>query len=470
VSKLLDDIKIQVDSIPSFPEQAENPVITEKKRDSVVMWVELYGDASEATLKETARGVRDQLLRQSSITKIETFGGREYEISIEPSEEKLRRYNLTFEELANAVSNNSIDLGGGVVRSDRGDISLRSREQAYTKADFEKIPVRTSVDGARVFVRDVAEVRDAFVDQEALNRFRGQATVSLKIITEGSDDIIDAVTQAKEVVERYQTLPAGAAGSLPEGVSIAGWLDGSTNIRDRLVLLGKNGLIGVLLVLGLLMVFLNLRLAFWVALGIPISVSGAMILFPLPGIDLSINVISAFGFLIVLGIVVDDAIVIGESIYSEKDKAGESADPEQAIETTVKGVSRVVTPATFGVITTIAAFLPLTQVSGRLGNVFGQIATVVVFCLIFSLIESKLILPSHLAHINVHKKPGNVVTRSWAKFQSSVAKGLQWVIDRVYTPLIETLVSWRYATFAFFIGVFMVVISLFSGSVSEVSA
>tara|TARA_B110000908_G_scaffold59723_1_gene72458 strand:- start:6632 stop:9802 length:3171 start_codon:yes stop_codon:yes gene_type:complete len=453
ISKLLDDVKIQVDAIPSFPEQAEKPVVTEKKRESIVLWVELYGDVPEATLKESARKVRDELLRQPAISKIETFGARDYEISIEPSEEKLRFYQLTFSELADAVSNNSVDLGGGVVRSDRGDISLRSRDQAYNKTDFESIAVRTNADGTRIYVRDVATVRDAFIDQNTLNRYQDQPTVSLKIITEGNDDIVNAVSEARKVVDEYT--------DLPEGVSIAGWLDGATNIRDRLYLLGANGGFGVLLVLGILMVFLNFRLAFWVAIGIPVSIAGAMILFPLPGIDLSLNVISAFGFLVVLGIVVDDAIVIGESIYSEKQNAKHPDDPESSLRTTVRGVSKVVTPATFGVITTIAAFLPLTQVSGRLGNVFGQIASVVVFCLIFSLIESKLILPSHLAHINVHKKPTNFITRGWARFQKIVANGLQAVIDKFYRPAIRLLIPWRYAVLSTFIGIFILVISLF---------
>jgi len=453
ITQLLDDVKIQVDAIPSFPEQAENPVITETRRESTVLWVELYGDAPEKVLKETARRVRDELLRQPAISNVETVGSRDYEISIEPSEEKLRLYNLTFGELADAVSNNSVDLGGGVVRSGRGDIALRARDQAYYKKDFENIPIRTNTDGTRIYVKDVADVRDAFVDQDFMNRFRGKRTVSLKIINEGDDDIIDAVSQARKVVANYK--------DLPEDVEIAGWLDGATNIRDRLVLLGKNGGIGVFLVLGILMVFLNLRLAFWVAIGIPVSLAGAVTLFPIPGLDLSINVISAFGFLVVLGIVVDDAIVIGESIYSEKEKQKNPDDVESPVRATVRGVSKVVTPATFGVITTIAAFLPLTQISGRLGNVFGQIATSVIFCLIFSLIESKLILPSHLAHINVHKEPGNVITRTWSRFQKRVSGGLRWLIDYAYSPMMRFLIPWRYAVLAIFMAILVTVISLF---------
>jgi multidrug efflux pump subunit AcrB len=451
IEKLLDDVKVQVDAIPTLPEQAEKPVVKENKRSNQVIWIEVYGSGNEALRKETARELRDRLLAQPAISLVETFGSRDYEISIEPSEEQLRVYGLTFEEVANAVSNNSLDLGGGDVRSDRGDISLRARDQAYRKADFENIPLRTNADGTRIFVRDVAQVRDAFVDQKFLNRFRGEATTSLKVVTEGQDDIIDAVKQARKVVEEFK--------DLPEGVKIASWLDGSTNIRDRLVLLGKNGVIGVALVLGILMLFLNLRLAFWVALGIPVSLAGAVTLFQIPGVDMSVNVISAFGFLVVLGIVVDDAIVIGESIYSEKEAKGDG--DENAIATTVSGVSRVVTPATFGVITTIAAFLPLTQVSGRLGNVFGQIATTVIFCLIFSLIESKLILPAHLAHLNVHKKAKNPVTKSFVRLQRGVSSGLNDFVEKCYKPAIAWAIPWRYAVLASFVAVFILVIGLF---------
>lgn len=454
IDTLLDEVKVQVDSIPSFPEQAENPVVQDNKRNRSVLWIELYGDVPEAVRKEAARKLRDALLQKTAISKVETFGSRDYEISIEPSEEKLRLYDLTFDELATAISENSLDLGGGTIRSERGDIALRASDQAYRGADFEDIPVRTSPDGTRILVRDVATVRDAFVDQQFLNRFRGKPTVSLNITTEGDEDIIDAVKEAREVLEDYS--------DLPPGVEIASWLDGSTNIRDRLKLLGVNGAIGVALVLGILMLFLNLRLAFWVAIGIPVSLAGAVTLFPIPGLDLSVNVISAFGFLVVLGIVVDDAIVIGESIYSEKEKEViDNTDKKWHLRTTVLGVSRVVTPATFGVITTIAAFLPLTQVSGRLGNVFGQIATTVVFCLAFSLIESKLILPAHLAHIDVHKKPRFRITKAWASIQKSISRGLGWIVQRLYAPLVRGLLPWRYAVFAAFIGILILTIGLF---------
>jgi len=453
IRKLLDDVKVQVDAIQRFPEQAEKPVITENQRQREVLWIELYGDVSEEIRKEEARALRDELLRQPAISQVAIFGARDYEISIEPSEDKLRQYDLTFAEVSEAVSNNSLDLGGGVVRSDRGDIALRSKDQAYNKRDFEEIPLRTNADGTRILLRDVAQVRDGFVDQQTLNRFRGLPTTSLKVTTVGNEDLIEATNQGKEVVKNYT--------NLPDGLNIASWQDGSTNIRDRLTLLGTNGLIGVLLVLGILMIFLNLRLAFWVAVGIPVSLAGAVTLFPIPGLDMSVNLVSAFGFLVVLGIVVDDAIVIGESIFSEKQNAELTTDLDSHLRTTVVGVSKVIVPATFGVVTTIAAFLPLTQVSGNMGNVFGQIATTVVFCLAFSLLESKIILPAHLAHINVHRKPRNAVTRSWARFQKWVNNSLNRFIERVYLPIIRLLISWRYATLAGFVAIFIIVLGLF---------
>lgn len=198
---LLNEVKVQIDAIPNFPETAENPIISEAPSDETVLWVEIHGDASEKVLKETARKVRDELLRQPAISIVNNYGIRDYEISIEPSEEKLRRYNLTFDEVADAISANSLDLGSGSVHTDRGDIAIRTRQQAYVKKDFEKIPIRTTPDGITLLIKDVADVRDAFVDQRLLNRFNGQPTISLKIETEGQEDIIKSVNQALAVVE-----------------------------------------------------------------------------------------------------------------------------------------------------------------------------------------------------------------------------------------------------------------------------
>jgi len=448
--KLLDDVKIKVDAIPSFPEQIEKPIIEEQKKSSPVMWVEVYGDVSEADLKETARELKDRLLRLPNVSKITTHGAREYEMSIEVSEEQLRLLGLTFDQVASAVSGQSIDLSGGVIRSDRGEITLRSRSQRYTASDFAKIPLRSPKGGGQILLGDIASIRDGFVDQEMLGRFDGEATVSLEVKNEGLDDIIRGSKETAGLIETFL-----AEGHAPQGVSVTYWNDQSASISSRLTLLGRNGLMGIGLVLISLSLFLNVRLALWVALGIPISLAGAMILLPWFGI--SLNELSSFAFIVVLGIVVDDAIVVGESIYLEK-QAG-----AKGLEGTIRGVSRVVVPATFGVLTTIATFLPLTQVTGRMGQVFGQIGSVVIFCLIFSLIESKLILPAHLAHLDVNRRSGFFVFRIWSRLQKLISDGLNLWISKVYQPILRILTPLRYLVAAAFLAGLIVVGSMVPG-------
>jgi len=455
LTKLLDDVKIKVDAIPRFPEHAEKPIISELQRTNNVLWVEVHGNATEAALKETARSLRDELLLQPAISTVKTSGVRDYEISIEISEDKLRAYGLTFQEVSQAVSANSIDLSGGVIRSNRGNISLRTRSQAYNTSEFSAIPLRTTKEGTRIHLKDVATIRDGFVDQEILSQFENEPTVSLNVVNLGNDDIIKARDAATEIIEQYRH-----SGKLPEGVSLTTWSDESDVIKARLGLLAKNGLIGVSLVIITLTLFLNLRLAFWVSLGIPISLAGAVALFPMAGIDLSVNLITSFAFILVLGIVVDDAIVIGESVYAEKEKQKDCNEGDAPFRATVRGVGRVIVPAVFGVLTTIAAFLPLTQVTGHMGNVFGQMATGVILCLIFSLIESKLILPSHLAHLDVHKKPTNAISRFWTRVQGRIANGLTRFIKNIYQPSLRRLFTQRYTVTAAFVAILIIVAGL----------
>jgi multidrug efflux pump subunit AcrB len=451
MARLLDEIKSNVDAISTFPVEAENPIITENESRVDVLWIDVHGEVPERVLKETARSVKDELLKLAAIDQVDTVGTREYEISIELSEERLRRYDLTFNEVAAAVRANSVDLSGGLLASDRGDISLRYKSQAYTAKEFHDLPLRTTSDGIRLTLRDVAEIRDAFVDQKVLSRFDDKPTVTLVVTTDGKSDIVDAAAQATALVRSYAD-----RFTLPVGVSLTSWNDGSEPIRSRLSLLLKNGLQGGLLVLISLSLFLNLRLALWVAVGIPVSIAGALILFDASGLSLSINMITAFAFIVVLGLIVDDAIVIGESVFTEK----EGVSGREDLNATVRGVSRVLTPAVFGVLTTIAAFYPLTQISGRLGNVLGQIATSVIFCLIFSIIESKFILPAHLAHVQTQRRHPNGITRAWAKVQGVFASGLRRMIQKVYRPMLDKALTFRYVTLASFVAVFIVVVSL----------
>lgn len=455
ISKLLDQIKIQVDSISSFPQQAENYVISERKRSSNVLRINLHGDVSEALLKETARTLRDDLMRLSTVRKVSTSGTREYQISIEVSENKLRRYNLTFKEVATAISDNSINLAGGSIRSSHGNISIRSQSQAFVAADFGNIPLRVDTDGTRILLSEVAQIRDSFIDQPSLSRFNGARSAGLQITMEGNGDIIATAKQAADLIQHYPS-----SHGLPAGISLTTWQDGSEPIRSRLKLLIGNGLSGIILVLITLALFLNFKLALWVALGIPISIAGALACFPAAWIDISLNQLTAFAFIIVLGIIVDDAIVIGESIYSSKEDALRSGKNNSDLSATVRGVSKVVTPATFGVLTTVAAFYPLTQVTGRMGNVFGQIASAVILCLIFSLIESKLILPAHLKNIKVQAAPKNIISRNWVALQSRMVRGLELSVSKLYQPALRWLIPRRYITLASFIAILMLVIGL----------
>ena len=453
IPTLLDDVKVQVDAIPSFPAQAENPVIAENPQREHVLWVEVHGSASERIRKETARELRDRLLALPSISRITTHGARDYEISVEVSEQRLRALDLTFGEVAEAVRGHSIDLAGGLIRSDRGDVSLRLRNQAYTAGEFAALPLRRGPSGGTIRLGDVAEIRDAFVDQEVLGRFDGAPTVSLQIQTEGDDDIITASRDARETITTFI-----AEGRVPQGLAVTHWVDESFRIADRLGLLVRNGLIGILLVLVTLAVFLNVRLAIWVAVGIPISLAGAVWI--MPWFDRTLNELTSFALIIVLGIIVDDAIVVGESIYRQKrrDPDRGTVDP---LEITMRGLGRVVVPAAFGVMTTIAAFLPLTQVSGRMGQAFGQIGIVVIFCLIFSLVESKLILPAHLAHIDVETTPRFFLFRGWRTFQAGVDAVLRGFILRVYQPLLRFAMAWRYTVVALFIAALILVVGAY---------
>ena len=448
LQRLLDDIKVRVDAIPTLPEQVENIVIAESRRRNSVIWVEVYGEVPEAVLKETARDLRDRLRTLPSVSVVRSYGARDYELSIEVSEERLRALDLSFAEVAEAVRRESLDLSGGVVRSDRGEITLRFRNQAYRAAEFAALPVRRGEGGGEILVGDVATVRDGFVDQEVLSRFDGLPTVSLQILNEGRDDIVKASADTRAELGKLR-----AEGGLPAGVEVKAWNDESLIIASRLRLLTRNGLVGMGLVLISLALFLNLRLAIWVAVGIPISLAGAVML--MGPLGLSLNSLTTFAFIVVLGIVVDDAIVIGESVFAEKRRSGENG-----LEVTVRGVGRVLVPAAFGVLTTIATFYPLSQTAGRRGQAFAQIATVVILCLVFSMVESKLILPAHLAHIDVNRRPRFFLARWWLAVQNAVNATLRAHITYVYQPALRLMMSWRYATVAVFVAAAVLVLGM----------
>ncbi|MFT4748133.1 MAG: multidrug efflux pump subunit AcrB, partial [Congregibacter sp.] len=429
VQNLLDEVKVQVDAIPSFPGNTEKPVVYRIKFPQDVLWVSVYGETTERELKMYAQGIRDEIVSLGGISDVSVVGSRDYEISVEISEHKLQEYDLTFSDMVTAIRQSSIDLPGGSIRSDNGDILLRANGQAYNAWDFAKIVLLSRSDGTRLLVGDIATINDGFVEERQFALFDGKPSVSLRVRAVGDQNSLQISNSVNEYLdEKRKTMPAN--------LSIDTWGDSSFYLADRLSMMLKNMLFGALLVFIVLSLFLRVKLAFWVILGLPVCFLGTLMVMPASQIDVSINMLSLFGFILVLGIVVDDAIIMGESAYSEIDKKGHSADA------VIRGVKKVAMPATFGVLTTIAAFSPMLMVSGTFGVIWKTIGIVVIMCLVFSLIESKLILPAHLVNMKLKPYDPSKANR-FQKFRDFFSVGIKTFIEKKYLPFLKKAVKYR---------------------------
>ena len=460
IQEVMDEIKTQVSAISSLPEQTEKPVVYRVRFQADVMWLSLYGDATERTLKELAKDVRDEIKKLPGISKVDVVGDRDYEVAIELSELKLKEYGLTFEQVVAAIRGSSVDLPGGSIKSDSGNILLRTKGQAYYRQDFEDIVLLTFADGTKLMLKDIATVNDGFIEREDLSTFDGKNSVSIRVGAVGDDNTLKIAETVKAYVERKQK-------QLPASVSIAHWGDSSYYLQGRLDLMSNNLVMGAILVLLALTLFLEFRIAFWVMVGIPVCFLGAMAMLPLPLFNVSINMISLFGFILVLGIVVDDAIIIGESAYSEIEKRGKSA------EAVIAGAKKVAMPATFGVLTTIAAFTPMLMVGGAQAPIWGSIAWVVVLCLIFSLVESKMILPAHI--VKMDTKPwdpnrkglfyglGRSCSNGLKAVRVAVANSMNRFVTNTYQPFVERCIEFRYVTMAAFFAMLIVMFGVLGG-------
>lgn len=458
IQEVMEEIKTQVNSISTLPEQTERPVVYRIRFQSNVLWLSLFGDATEQTLKELAKQIRDEIKKQPGVSKVDVVAARNYEVAVEIPEHRLREYGLTFEQVVSAIRGSSVDLPGGSIRSESGNILLRTKGQAYYQNDFDNIVLVKNADGTRLLLSDIATVTDGFIERARLATFNGQNSVSIRIDAVGEDDTLRIAETVKQYVEKKRT-------ELPPSVSLDYWGDSSYYLQGRLDLMTDNLLMGVLLVLIALTLFLEFRIAFWVMVGIPVCFLGALAMLPLPFFDVSINMISLFGFILVLGIVVDDAIIIGESAYSEIEKRGKSTDA------VIAGAKKVAMPATFGVLTTIAAFVPMLMVGGAQSAIWGSIAWVVVLCLTFSIIESKFILPAHIA--NMDTKPwdpdkggiyalGRFGSNTLKKIRGAVSRGLNNFIEQRYRPLIEKCIEFRYVTMAAFFAMLILMFGVMS--------
>jgi len=434
VQRVLADVKSQVDAIDSFPEEAEEPIIQELIIRRQVINVAVSGEAPERTLKEIGQRVRDDLAAMSGITQVDLSVARPYEISVEVSERTLRRYGLTFDQVAAAVRSFSIDLPGGSVETEGGEILIRTEGQAYWGKEFERLPLLTRPDGSRILLGDVARVVDGFADTDQAARFDGEPAVLVQVFRVGEQDAIDVAQEVKDYVARKQR-------ELPDGIELTLWQDDTKILESRLDLLIKNGRMGFLLVFLVLALFLRLRLAGWVALGIPVSFLGG--LWVMPALGVSINMISLFAFIVVLGIVVDDAIVVGENIYTHYQQG------EEKLRAATLGAQEVGVPVVFAVLTTVAAFSPLLTVPGNTGKIMRVVPLIVIPVLLFSLFESLLILPAHLSHLkHDSKRKLSRVNQVWRRFQDAFARRLDHLTRRVYGPSLEWAIEWRYLTLA----------------------
>ena len=419
--ELLDDVKNRVDAINTFPNEIERPRIQLRQRRREVITVTIAGDLSEHDLHALGEQVRDEIANLPSVTQVVLGGIRPYEIGIEVSESTLRQYGLTLNSISQAIRRTSLDLPAGVIRSDAGDILLRTKGRAYVREDFEEDPL---------FIR-----------------FNGKPAVVVEVYRVGGQNAIDVA----EAVRGYMIQ---AQERMPAGVELSFWRDRSEIVKARLSTFRKSATMGFCCVVLILSLFLRPFVSFWVCVGIPVAFLGAMATMPYTGI--TINIISLFAFIMVLGIVVDDAIVTGENVYRYMQQG------RSPLEASIEGTKAVAVPVIFGVVTTMVAFLPLMMIEGRRGAFIMQIPAIVIPVLFFSLVESKLVLPAHLKHMRALDKRGSKPGR-WTRIQRWFSNGLEFLIETCYRPALAFTLKRRYLTLAAFVGIFILMLGLIMG-------
>jgi len=432
LQELLDEVKAEVDRITTFPKEAEQPVVREMTRRVQVLNVAVYGDAPESTIKHLTERIKEQ-----GITLAELGGVRQGEIHVEISEETLRRYGLTLGKIAEAVRRASLDLPAGSVKTEGGEILVRTKGRRYYAADYRDIAVITRTDGSKVTLGQIANLKDGYEDVDLFNRFQGKPAGIIEVYRVADQNALHVASTVKGYIEKIRP-------SLPEGVDISYFRDRSSILKSRIRLLLKNMALGLILVSILLGIFLNARLAFWVTLGIPISFMAGLML--LPRFDVSINMVSLFAFIMVLGIVVDDAIVVGENIFRRHEEGLESLDGA------VRGTLEVGRPVVFAVLTTVAAFWPLLLGTGTMGKIMRTIPIVVILVLLGSLVECLLVLPAHLVGSKQRTK------RSMEEKRTS--RWLKWFIKGPYAKAVDFCVKWRYATVSLGIAVLLITVGV----------
>jgi multidrug efflux pump subunit AcrB len=440
-ANVLSEVKNEVDRITSLPQDAERPTVSLVVNRFEVISLVLHGEQDPKVLRDLAEQVRDHLVEQDGISFAEVTGAPPREISIDVPQAELRTHGLSLDQIAAKVAGTSIELPGGSVKTAAGEVLLRTTERRHSVGEFERIPVVTSSTGTEVTLGQLASIRETFVETDQSSLYDGEPAVMVKVFRTGDQTPIQVADDVKAQVELLSE-------RLPAGVSIDTWLDWSEIYRQRIELLMRNALIGLALVMLILGMFLELRLAFWVTMGIPTSFLGAVLL--MPSLDVSVNMISLFAFIVVLGMVVDDAIVVGENIYELRQRGVDR------MKAAILGAQQVGTPVVFAIATSVVAFLPMSFVPGFSGKLYRVIPAIVISVLVISLVESLWVLPAHLAAIKDPKQRG--VYAAIYRQQQKISRGLESFVARIYAPCLRFVLRRRYASVA--TGVAMLIVSI----------
>ncbi len=440
--KAYQDIKQEIDRIRTFPDDAEEPQVSLVTRRREVLNIQFYADTTEAALRETVEQVRDRLLQDPGITQIDLSGARELEIHVDVPQQQLRAYNLTLDGIARTIEAASTEIPGGTIETSGGDILLRVTDRRDWARQFARIPIISTADGTVVLLEDLATVRETFEDSDRYATYNGQPSIGIDVYRVGDQTPIGVSRAVRNAMDEIEA-------DLPLGINWDINSDRSEIYEQRLNLLLKNAAMGLVLVLLLLSLFLEFKLAFWVTLGIPISFLGGLLFLPAMGI--SINIVSMFAFIIALGIVVDDAVVAGENIYEYRQRG------HGMVKAAILGARNVAIPITYAILTNIVAFLPLYFVPGTMGKIWKAIPVVVITVFIVSWVEALFILPAHLAH--TRSTPTSKLTARLHNWQQGFSAGVSRFIEKRYRPLLDLSLRWRGLTVAIAMAVLMIVLS-----------
>ncbi|MEE9273411.1 MAG: efflux RND transporter permease subunit [Robiginitomaculum sp.] len=449
--KILDEVKVRVDSINNLPPDAFRITVKRQTPQIPYMFLALHGDIDRITLQELGDDIRDEMAQLPGGDLTQDITRLNREITIEISEEKLRQFGLNFQQISRAISGSSVNLSAGVIKTTTGKLQLRARSLADTQSDFEDIIIRQTSDGGLIRLKDIAAVTDGLVDLDFDAKYKGQEAVFFQVLSPENPNVSKAGKAFRDYIKKRNK-------TLPKGIQLSMWGDWSAGFDSRMALIGSNSLMGLLLVLIILTLFLRPAIAIWVTLGIVTSFFGAFALAPY--MDISLNMISTFAFLLVIGIVVDDAIVVGESVHFHVEHG------MKGTKASIAGTNMVTKPVFFAIITTIMTFMPWMMLSGTTSDFTSQISLVVIAALIFSLIEAFFILPSHLAHLKPLKPRDEM--NVFGRFQTKLAESLIHFAHMFFRPFLAFIIKFRYATIAFFMGLMLLSVSAIKANLVKI--